>query len=874
MSLFKLREWWSHSIGAEEEFVDGSLTIANIDNDASKQNKIITGSLSGMLRIFMPKERDYKIEDLMLEQNLNKPILQVKAGKFLSTRDDIVLAVLHPRFLTVYQVQPVGGSGSEVACFKLTKCFEHQLGVGGEHFTAANMISGPFGGVRDKDYICVQSMDGQLSFFEHDRHAFTRVLPNCLIPGPLAYCEKTDSIITCNSAYEVESYKYQLLATASAGRAAPGQIDNSGLQKLRPVKPDWSTCIGETAVDIRICRFSKSLSLGQSDIMVVGQHTLFCLREQGTIRLQKRFDYYPSAIKPYEQPHSAEGGSATHNLIVGAHTGQLMIYRDTKLIWAAKAANVPVVIDTASFGGINGMIVTLNDEGKLAVNYLGTDPPTNAVISNDAKEFDYEAMDEEHGQLLDIIRQSQGEGEDDTEQKVHLNIQIPELLDPSEDMDDGEDTINGRKLVRDTKGNVVRFTVKLSVRYRGPTVLENVSLALDVPASVAVREEAILIPKLDGNNTTPLIIPVTFYATSELVPSSTDVLITLCYVTNGEPRTSCSELHLPIFLFGTLVPPRKNNMFKFTLDTNKNPPLMNRLFEDVFQQAAIVHPSAFSPNTGNVMTFVYHNGDDVTILASKTGGRYRIQSANLETLWLISKELVQRLKDYFKKGSGKARLESKSDDPKEPLKINYEETLPLADFFGCIDRHFECRVKMNAISKDMEESARQLRVIEKCLLARFKEKNPQQLGEFETVLNESLDRMMDLANEMEKWQKDLKISAEKLSCATRLILMLMKFLFKLDDRAYKVLEAHLTPVINDCGEQGWEDALEASLNHLLRKTLSKNASDAITIGNTIGPLENTVKLKKHITIVCDRLSKGVPLYKDGKKKSSSSSESK
>lgn len=44
--------------------------------------KIITGSLQGNLRMYLPKERDYRPEDLLLEQELEQAILQIAAGRF------------------------------------------------------------------------------------------------------------------------------------------------------------------------------------------------------------------------------------------------------------------------------------------------------------------------------------------------------------------------------------------------------------------------------------------------------------------------------------------------------------------------------------------------------------------------------------------------------------------------------------------------------------------------------------------------------------------------------------------------------------------------------------------------------------------------
>lgn len=59
-------------------------------------------------------------------------------------------------------------------------------------------------------------MDGQLSFYERERLAFSRFLPQFLLPGPLCYFQALNYLITCSSAFEVECYKYQTLAAAQA----------------------------------------------------------------------------------------------------------------------------------------------------------------------------------------------------------------------------------------------------------------------------------------------------------------------------------------------------------------------------------------------------------------------------------------------------------------------------------------------------------------------------------------------------------------------------------------------------------------------------------------------------------------------------------
>ena len=56
----------------------------------------------------------------------------------------------------------------------------------------------------------------------------------------------------------------------------------------------------------------------------------------------------------------------------------------------------PIGMEVGKFGDTDGLIVTLDDDGVLAVNYLGTDPPTSAVVSSDRTEVNYEEIDEEH----------------------------------------------------------------------------------------------------------------------------------------------------------------------------------------------------------------------------------------------------------------------------------------------------------------------------------------------------------------------------------------------------------------------------------------------------------------------------------------------
>ena len=105
MSLFKTKEWWSYDSGAgpEELYSSNSLAIHSFKHlTGTNSNLIITGSLTGIVRIFNPAIRgDVKDKgagkrsnknhlnssssssaDLLLEANLKSPILEVEVGQF------------------------------------------------------------------------------------------------------------------------------------------------------------------------------------------------------------------------------------------------------------------------------------------------------------------------------------------------------------------------------------------------------------------------------------------------------------------------------------------------------------------------------------------------------------------------------------------------------------------------------------------------------------------------------------------------------------------------------------------------------------------------------------------------------------------------
>eukprot|EP01035_Chromulina_nebulosa_P033119 gene33119-44335_t len=146
MSVFQLQEFWAVKAGDSEEFDHGAMIVGNIDNASPPITKICIGSLQGIIRMYQPSKPGFRVEDLVLEENLNEPILQLLLGAFIPSTDILGVAVLHPKRLAVYEVIPQGSKDGRVNYYSMRRAYQHNLGVDGRHFTAYNMISGSFGG--------------------------------------------------------------------------------------------------------------------------------------------------------------------------------------------------------------------------------------------------------------------------------------------------------------------------------------------------------------------------------------------------------------------------------------------------------------------------------------------------------------------------------------------------------------------------------------------------------------------------------------------------------------------------------------------------------------------------------------------------------
>ena len=391
-------------------------------------------------------------------------------------------------------------------------------------------------------------------------------------------------------------------------------------------------------------------------------------------------------------------------------------------------------------------------------------------------------------------------------------------------------------------------TVRLFVSYNGGATLESVSLCASCTLPIYLATDTVVLPSLAGGNRTPTIVPFVFRARADVLPVDLGAVVVATYTSHsGEPRCAQCAFRLPLSLISAVIPPVKNPKYKVTLDTNRMPPPLPALFEDLVAGSSAAEVGA------SALSVAYHCGLDATVLVSKNAGRYRVQSSSFEGLWVLADELVRRLTAYF-------GLSSRAEGGEDPFAVLYAEPLPLQEFFEVIDEHLRCRNALSGLHEQLSQRAHQFRVIEKRLLVRLKDRNPAPLQNLELLFDGTYKQLVRLSDSTEAAQNQLAFHAVRLSASTRLLLLLLRLRFRLDADDAEILEAHLTPVVDEAQDQGWQERVDVALTQLLRTTLSKSGKESASASapQALACPSDATKLKKHISLVVDRLSKRDP----------------
>ena len=116
--------------------------------------------------------------------------------------------------------------------------------------------------------------------------------------------------------------------------------------------------------------------------------------------------------------------------------------------------------------------------------------------------------------------------------------------------------------------------------------------------------------------------------------SSLELNVVTTYMSaEGVPHSLHQSVQLPLSLVIKPCPPIKDADFKVTLSTNKPAVSLLELFPEFVLDSSMTNAAGFQ----------LYGGPVITVLSSKTSQRYRLQSENLPSTWIMTDFVKRRL---------------------------------------------------------------------------------------------------------------------------------------------------------------------------------------------------------------------------------------
>uniref|UniRef100_A0A182JSH0 Protein PTHB1 n=1 Tax=Anopheles christyi TaxID=43041 RepID=A0A182JSH0_9DIPT len=765
MSLFKVRNWWKTQCPTIEPAYDSfSLHCARLCIEEGEKDSVVVCSHSGQLCIYRPTggtsslpdldtedvdrpdanpstnelpENVFQHADVILEVQLPLPVLGVSSGKFTTTNKTdprLQLAVLHPLKLCIYQIVTVDGLADHGDHTRLVTLYDHALSK-----PAFSMCHGPFGGVKGREFLCVQHLDGSLRFFEQDGISYERTLATDRnIPAPMHYLPRVDCFVTVAPSWVLECYRYQDVAEA--------------IESLRRQDPIWSLCVGEYALDLQVQQISNT----ESVIVILGENNLLCVSDTGKVRFIKKLNYSPICFHTFVTGWYWEPG-ARLMLAVVSESGSLLLYESDQIVWSAQLADVPVAISRANVSGLPGAMVTLGPTGALTIGYLGSEPQLFRVPALNLAPFEIARCQKE---LLELEREIRA-GVDPSdasianaaaERDVKLEVTIQEETVPC-------------TFATNVPPAVTIEMCQLSVMVLVEPKLEVLQLTVTRDQAIGCSKDAFLFRDIASHSTERF--DVWLHPAEQTLPATRTVTVYCSYTSKqGITRVVEKGVLLPLKLFLKPTQPSKEAQHKLTLSVS--PPtghiltgsVLGRLFPEFFSEGCSASALGLQSVGGS-------DGRKVTIVAAKNTNRFRIQSDDLGLIPLVLECLIGRLQGQEdgqaieQDGTGRKDLPSK-------VLVTIGGVPSISGLLRSLQMHCELRKTVKQLETDLEIATGQMRLFERRFVIKLQERSLRALDGILMLLKRNHTAVAKVCLQLKTARQQLKLAQIDLTAILRL----------------------------------------------------------------------------------------------------------
>ena len=770
MSIFESKEFWSTSVtkDKEEEFDRNSISTGILDQ--SQKTCISVGSFSGNLRIYSPSFGDNTSNTLKFSKKFEEPILQTEIGNFTRANnniDQLAILLIHKLLVIKFKDFKPGTESLE---------FEHKLKRNGHNLTKARV------GDKNYDIIFVQSIDGAISIYEGENFINIVVLSEVYFPGQIGYLNQKDSLIISNTAYEIECYSFNSLATLK---------NDISSQTIKQLNHNWKVNIGELSTQIQVV-FNKINR--REEIVVLSETLLNLIDSNGNLLYQKKLDFEPMCFYAYNITDENYTKNQIFDLmcLISSTYHHIMIYKGFQLAWVAKVFDTPIYISLNNFENIESLIITLNDMGNLNVLYLGMEKVKNMKLIK-TKDMDPKKMIKEREKLSQIIdNYEKGIFINDKENALKINALVHKDIFYNKGRDDN------KIFYKDNYGKIIESMVQLEFEY-GSQEANDIHVNIICPYNIICDEPIFVIPSLGANSNNKIKKTLKFRVIENYYPTFINIDVYTSYYAVEKydkiMKSSSISFELPLGLFIKVDTESKNNLkYSITLETNKPSVKINDIFNDLDQ--SFPDYDIIKTKTHSAL-FIYPNKKEVSVNLTKTNGAYNIESDNFECILFITEQIVNRLKEKYKD-------------------INYwiNDKFKVKDYFYKVKEHYELIQRKKKLMENLEKYTSLYTNLQKNLLNKYQKKTPPKLSNIDFFLK---NVYKDIANQSELVQKvnnDIKLIYRDIYIWTESIIYLTKLRAQLSDEEYQIFKGTF-PLDNiNNNENTWEDVTYYNMKNL------------------------------------------------------------
>ena len=770
MSIFESKEFWSTSVtkDKEEEFDRNSISTGILDQ--SQKTCISVGSFSGNLRIYSPSFGDNTSNTLKFSKKFEEPILQTEIGNFTRANnniDQLAILLIHKLLVIKFKDFKPGTESLE---------FEHKLKRNGHNLTKARV------GDKNYDIIFVQSIDGAISIYEGENFINIVVLSEVYFPGQIGYLNQKDSLIISNTAYEIECYSFNSLATLK---------NDISSQTIKQLNHNWKVNIGELSTQIQVV-FNKINR--REEIVVLSETLLNLIDSNGNLLYQKKLDFEPMCFYAYNITDENYTKNQIFDLmcLISSTYHHIMIYKGFQLAWVAKVFDTPIYISLNNFENIQSLIITLNDMGNLNVLYLGMEKVKNMKLIK-TKDMDPKKMIKEREKLSQIIdNYEKGIFINDKENALKINALVHKDIFYNKGRDDN------KIFYKDNYGKIIESMVQLEFEY-GSQEANDIHVNIICPYNIICDEPIFVIPSLGANSNNKIKKTLKFRVVENYYPTFINIDVYTSYYAVEKydkiMKSSSISFELPLGVFIKVDTESKNNLkYSITLETNKPSVKINDIFNDLDQ--SFPDYDIIKTKTHSAL-FIYPNKKEVSVNLTKTNGAYNIESDNFECILFITEQIVNRLKEKYKD-------------------INYwiNDKFKVKDYFFKVKEHYELIQRKKKLMENLEKYTSLYTNLQKNLLNKYQKKTPPKLSNIDFFLK---NVYKDIANQSELVQKvnnDIKLIYRDIYIWTESIIYLTKLRAQLSDEEYQIFKGTF-PLDNiNNNENTWEDVTYYNMKNL------------------------------------------------------------